>query len=233
MPADTLVLIPGLLNDSALWAHQIEHLADLVDRIVVPDISRYEDIAPIAAQVLTETGGNLAVAGLSMGGYVAFEILRQAPERVERLALIDTSARQDSDEQRRRRRGLIELVEKGRFKGVTPRLLPMLVHESRLEDESVTAPIFEMAARIGKDGFIRQQKAILGRPDSRHLLSTVAVPTLVMVGRQDQLTPVHLAEEMAAGICGATLRVIEDCGHLPALERAEEATKTMRGWLDA
>ena len=90
-----------------------------------------------------------------------------------------------------------------------------------------------MAARIGKDGFIRQQKAILGRPDSRHLLSTVAVPTLVMVGRQDQLTPVHLAEEMAAGICGATLRVIEDCGHLPALERAEEATKTMRGWLDA
>jgi len=231
VPADTLVLIPGLLNDSALWAHQIDQLSDLVDRIVVPDISRYEDIAPIAAQVLAETEGDLAVAGLSMGGYVAFEILRQAPERVERLALIDTSARQDADEQRRRRRGLIELAEKGRFKGVTPRLLPMLVHESRLGDAAVTKPIFEMAARIGKDGFIRQQKAILGRPDSRALLPAVTVPTLVMVGRQDQLTPPHLAEEMASGIRGAVLHVVEDCGHLPALERAEETTEVMRGWL--
>lgn len=231
MPANTLVLIPGLLNDSALWAYQIEQLSDLVDRVVVPDISRYDDIALIAAQVLTETEGDLAVAGLSMGGYVAFEILRQAPERVERLALIGTSARRDSDEQRRRRRGLIELAEKGRFKGVTPRLLPMLVHESRLQDETVTGPIFEMAARIGKDGFIRQQKAILGRPDSRDLLPTVAVPALVMVGRQDQLTPPHLAEEMTAGIAGASLHMVEECGHLPALERAGETAEAMRRWL--
>lgn len=232
MSADTLVLIPGLLNDSALWTYQIEQLSDLVDRVVVPDISRYDDIAPIAAQVLAETEGDLAVAGLSMGGYVAFEILRQAPERVERLALIDTSARQDSDEQRRRRRGLIELAEKGRFKGVTPRLLPMLVHESRLRDATVTGPIFEMAARIGKDGFIRQQKAILSRPDSRDLLSGIRVPTLVMVGRQDRLTPPHLAEEMADGIADASLHMLEDCGHLPALERAEETAEAMREWLD-
>lgn len=233
MPADTLVLIPGLLNDAELWARQIPMLDDLVDRIVIPDTTAHEDIRETAAQVLAETEGMLAVAGLSMGGYVALEILRQAPERVERLALIDTSARQDSDEQRRRRTGLIELADKGRFKGVTPRLLPMLVHRSRLEDPTVTRPIFDMAGRIGKDGFIRQQKAILSRDDSRDLLAGIAVPTLVMCGRDDQLTPVELSEEMADGIPGAVLHIVEECGHLPALERPEECGGRMRSWLVA
>jgi len=232
VPADTLVLIPGLLNDAELWARQVPMLDDLVDRIVIPDTTAHEDIRDTAAQVLAETEGELAVAGLSMGGYVALEILRQAPQRVDRLALIDTSARQDSADQRRRRTGLIELADKGRFKGVTPRLLPLLVHESRLEDETVTRPIFDMAGRIGKDGFIRQQKAILSRADSRDLLGDIGVPTLVMCGREDQLTPLELSEEMAAAIPGADLRVIDACGHLPALERAEECGDAMRGWLE-
>lgn len=233
MTADTLVLIPGLLNDAELWARQVPMLDDLVDRIVIPDTTAHEDIRETAAQVLAETEGALAVAGLSMGGYVALEILRQAPDRIERLALIDTSARQDSEEQRRRRTGLIELADKGRFKGVTPRLLPMLVHRSRLEDAAVTRPIFDMAGRIGKDGFIRQQKAILSREDSRDLLSDIAVPTLVMCGRDDQLTPVELSEEMANRIPGASLHVVEACGHLPALERPQECGERMRSWLQA
>ncbi len=233
MPAETLVLIPGLLNDAELWAKQVPVLDDLVDRIVIPDTTAHEDIRDIAAQVLAETEGELAVAGLSMGGYVALEILRQAPQRIERLALLDTSARQDSDDQRRRRTGLIELADKGRFKGVTPRLLPMLVHQSRLEDETVTRPIFDMAARIGKDGFIRQQKAILSRDDSRDLLAGVTVPTLVMCGRDDQLTPVALSEEMAAAIPHADLRIVETCGHLPALERPELCGEALRDWLEA
>lgn len=232
MPAETLVLIPGLLNDAELWSRQVPMLDDLVDRIVIPDTTAHEDIRETAAQVLAETEGELAVAGLSMGGYVALEILRQAPERLERLALIDTSARQDSADQRRRRTGLIELADKGRFKGVTPRLLPMLVHASRLEDETVTRPIFDMAARIGKDGFIRQQKAILSRDDSRDLLAGVTVPTLIMCGRDDQLTPVELSEEMAKAVSGATLRIVEQCGHLPALERPEECGAAMRDWLE-
>ncbi|WPZ32947.1 alpha/beta fold hydrolase [Thalassobaculum sp. OXR-137] len=233
MPAETLVLIPGLLNDAELWAKQIPMLDDLVDRIVIPDTTAHEDIRDIAAQVLAETDGKLAVAGLSMGGYVALEILRQAPGRVERLALLDTSARQDSDDQRRRRTGLIELADKGKFKGVTPRLLPMLVHKSRLEDETVTRPIFDMAARIGKDGFIRQQKAILSRDDSRDLLSGVSVPTLIVCGRDDQLTPVDLSEEMAAAVPHADLRIVEACGHLPALEKPQECGDALRGWLQA
>lgn len=233
MPAETLVLIPGLLNDAELWAKQVPMLDDLVDRIVIPDTTAHENIRDIAAQVLAETEGALAVAGLSMGGYVALEILRQAPQRIERLALLDTSARQDSDDQRRRRTGLIELADKGKFKGVTPRLLPMLVHKSRLEDESVTRPIFDMAARIGKDGFIRQQKAILSRDDSRDLLASVSVPVLVMCGRDDQLTPVALSEEMAAAIPHADLRIVDDCGHLPALEKPELCGEALRDWLQA
>jgi pimeloyl-ACP methyl ester carboxylesterase len=232
LPADTLVLIPGLLNDAELWSRQIPMLDDLVDRVVIPDTTAHEDIRRTAAQVLAETDGALAVAGLSMGGYVALEILRQAPDRVERLALIDTSARRDGDEQRRRRNGLIELAQKGRFKGVTPRLLPMLVHKSRLEDETVTRPIFDMAARIGKDGFVRQQKAILSRDDSRDLLAAVRVPTLVMCGRDDQLTPLDLSEEMAAAVPDAKLVVVESCGHLPALEHPEVTGEALRRWME-
>lgn len=230
---DTLVLLPGLLNDAALWNHQIQHLDDLAGRIVVPDIARHADMAEIAEAVLAEVPGVFALAGLSMGGYVALEMIRRAPGRVERLALLDTSARADSDEQRRRRTGLLQLADMGRFKGVTPRLLPMLVHPGRLDDPAVTGPIFEMAARVGRDGFIRQQRAILSRADSRDLLPGIACPTLVVCGRQDQLTPLSLSEEMAAGIPGATLEVVEDCGHLPALEHPDATTALLRHWLTA
>lgn len=229
---DTLVLLPGLLNDAALWNHQLGNLADLADRILVPDITRHDDMRDIAAAVLAETPDRFALAGLSMGGYVALEIMRRAPERVERLALLDTSARADSDEQRRRRTGLIQLADMGRFKGVTPRLLPMLVHPDRLGDAGVTGPIFEMAARVGRDGFIRQQKAILSRDDSRDLLPAIGCPALIVCGRQDQLTPVELSQEMAAAIPGATLQIVEDCGHLPALEHPALTTALLRRWLE-
>lgn len=228
---DTLVLLPGLLNDAALYEHQREGLADLVDEILIPDLTRSDDMADLAQQVLDEAPERFALAGLSMGGYVAQEILRQAPERIERLALMDTSAREDSAEQRRRRTGLIELSEKGRFKGVTPRLLPMLIHQSRLEDKPLVDTIFAMAARIGQGGFVRQQRAILSRHDSRELLKTVRVPTLIMVGDSDQLTPPHLAEEMAELIPHAELIMVKDCGHLPVIEHPELATEALRGWL--
>lgn len=229
--SDALVLLPGLLNDAALWSRQIDGLSDLVDVIQVPDLSRHETVREIAAAILAEAPERFALAGLSMGGYVALELLRQAPGRIDRLALLDTSARADSDEQRRRRTGLIQLADMGKFKGVTPRLLPLLVHPSRLGDPGVTGPIFEMAARIGRDGFIRQQKAILSRSDSLDLLPAIAVPTLVVCGRQDQLTPIELSEEIAALVPGATLAVVEDCGHLPALERPEVTTALLRRWL--
>lgn len=230
---ETLVLLPGLLNDATLWSRQVAGLSHLVDDIRVPDLTRHESVQELAAALLADVPGRFALAGLSMGGYVALEVMRQAAGRVERLALLDTSARADDEEQRRRRTGLIQLADMGRFKGVTPRLLPMLVHPDRLDDPDVTGPIFEMAGRVGRDGFIRQQKAILSRDDSRDLLPAIDCPTLVVCGRQDQLTPVHLSEEMAAAIPGAELRIVEDCGHLPALERPDITTELLQRWLEA
>ena len=227
-----LALLPGLLCDKALWQHQIAPLADLAD-CRVAELTSQDSVAAMARSVLEAMPERFALAGLSMGGYVAFEIMRQAPERIVRLALIDTKARPDTSDETSRRRGLIELARKGNFKGVTPRLLPLFIHEARLEDEALTGEVRAMAARIGKDAFIRQQTAIMGRPDSRPTLVKIGCPTLVLCGRQDVLTPVQDHTEMAAGIRNAQLKVVDDCGHLSPLERPEPVTKAMRAWLKA
>ncbi|MEC8846449.1 MAG: alpha/beta fold hydrolase, partial [Pseudomonadota bacterium] len=185
----------------------------------------------IAGYVLAAAAPRFALAGLSLGGYVALEIMRQAPARVSRLALLDTSARPDDAEKQRRRRGLIELARKGRFKGVTPRLIPSLIGPAAQDDPAVVDTILAMAGRLGRDGFIRQQNAILSRPDSRPDLPTISCPTLVAVGALDQLTPPDLSAEMAAAIPGARLYVFNECGHLPPLERPAETVAVLEDWL--
>ncbi len=228
---EPLVLLPGLLCDPALWAPQITTLSDVAGPIMVADLTRHDSLAEMAAATLEEAPDRFALAGLSMGGYCAFEIMRQAPQRVTRLALLDTSARQDTEEQRSRRRGLIELAQKGEFKGVTPRLLPLFLHQDRLGDEALTSTVRSMAERVGKDAFLRQQTAIMGRPDSRLGLGRIACPTLVLTGRQDVLTPPAMSEEIAAGISGSRLVLVEECGHLTTIERPEAVNATFRDWL--
>jgi len=166
-----------------------------------------------------------------MGSAVAFEILRRASERVERLALIDTQATPDRPEAMARRRGFIEQTKLGRFHGVQPALLPQLVHRARLQDATVVQPILDMSRDIGGDGFVREQTAILGRPDSRHLLVDIEVPTVVIVGRQDQTTPLPRSQEMAADIANARLVVLEECGHMSPLEKPAEVSAELRKWL--
>lgn len=227
-----LLLLPGLLCDAALWRAQTADLADIAAPLVC-DLTRHDSLEAMAASALAGAPEYFSLAGLSMGGYVAQEIMRQAPERVLRLALLDTSARPDTEEQRARRRGLIELAGKGEFKGVTPRLLPLLLHPDHLADEALVDTVMGMAERVGKEAFLRQQKAILGRPDSRPDLARVACPTLVLCGREDALTPLALHEEMAAAIPGARLEVIEHCGHLATLEHPGAVTEAMRSWLAA
>jgi len=229
---EPLALLPGLLCDRALWAAQIEALGDLAD-CRVADFTSQDSVADMARAVLAKMPQRFALAGLSMGGYVAFEVMRQAPERVTRLALLDTRAGTDTAEQTSRRMGLIALAEKGDFKGVTPRLLPLFVHLLRLEDAALTAEITAMAQRVGRDAFLRQQQAILGRPDSRPTLVSIACPTLVLCGREDALTPVDGHTEIAAGIAGARLVVVEDCGHLATMEQPEAVNAAMRAWLAA
>jgi pimeloyl-ACP methyl ester carboxylesterase len=166
-----------------------------------------------------------------MGGYVCFEILRRAPERVERLALMDTQAVPDTPEASARRRGFIEQTRLGRFHGVQPSLLPTIVHRSRLDDQAVVQPILDMAAEVGADGFCREQTAMIARPDSRPLLVGIAIPTVVIVGRQDQPTPLARAREMATDIAGARLVIIEECGHMAPLEKPAEVSAALRRWL--
>jgi pimeloyl-ACP methyl ester carboxylesterase len=187
----------------------------------------------MARLILGAVPERFALAGLSMGGYVALEITRSAPERVARLALLDTSARADTSEQTATRRELIELAQEGRFEEVPHKLLPNIVHPDRLDDERLTSTVFAMADAVGPETFVRQEEAIIGRPDSRGDLPGIVCPTLVLCGREDALTPMHLHEEMATLIPGSWLRVIEKCGHLSALERPEEVTAALREWLGA
>ncbi len=230
MPDPTdLLLLPGLLCDAALWEAQVAGLGGLV-RCHVADVAQDSSLAAMAKRALAAAPPRFALAGLSMGGYLAFEVLRQAPGRVTRLALLDTSARPDTPEQARRRRGLISFARSGLFKGVTPRLLPQLVHPDRLAGP-VGQAVMAMAERVGRDAFLRQQAAILTRPDSRPDLPRLRLPTLVAVGEADLLTPPELAEEIAAGIPGARLHRLPGCGHLPPMEAPEAVTSLLRDWL--
>ncbi len=225
-----LALLPGLLTDRALWAYQIEALGDLAESRVA-DFTSQDSVAGMAGSVLAMMPARFALAGLSMGGYVAMEILRQAPQRVGLLALLDTKARLDTPAQTEAREALMAQARSGAFKGVTRRALEMYLHPDRLQDAELTDAVLAMTARIGRDAFLSQQAAILGRPDSLPGLPGIACPTLVLCGRQDGPTPVECHQEMAAAIPGARLTVIEDCGHLSPMERPEEVTAALRAWL--
>jgi len=206
------------------------HLGDLADPTIA-DVTRGASMPEMARAVLDVAPERFALAGLSMGGYVALEIMRVAPERVARLALLDTSARADTPEQTATRRELIELSQRGCFDEVPHKVLPHIVHSDRLDDEVLTSIVFAMAEAVGPEAFVRQEEAIIGRPDGRENLPGIACPTLLLCGREDALTPMHLHEEMTGLIPGSQLRVIEKCGHLSALERPEGVTAALREWL--
>jgi pimeloyl-ACP methyl ester carboxylesterase len=226
----TLVLCPGLLNDGRVFGPLLDALGDSVSPVVA-DVAAGESVGALAGLALERAPERFALLGFSMGGYVAFEILRQAPGRVERLALVSTSARADTPEQTAQRQAMLRLSAIGQFSGVTPRLLPRLVHPARLDDAAVTAPILAMAAAIGREGFRRQQTAIMNRPDSRDTLGRIRVPTLVLCGRDDRLTPPDLSQEIAAAIPGARLVLVEACGHCVPLERPEAIAGAVAAWL--
>jgi pimeloyl-ACP methyl ester carboxylesterase len=224
-----LVLLPGLLCDARLWQDQVDDLADVTTPIVA-DLTRDDSIAAMAQRVLADAPHRFALAALSMGGYVAFEIMRQAPERVLRLALLDTTAAPDTPAKVRERRIGLASLAAGKFAGVTNRLLPRLIHERHVAGP-VGQAVKEMALRVGGEAYQRQQTAILGRPDSRPVLASIAVPTLVGVGAEDAITPPEDAREIHAGIPGSRFHVFAGCGHLPPLESPAETSDLLRDWL--
>ena len=226
-----LVLIPGLLCDHALWAPQVQAMSDVAECWVSPPPSE-NTMRGMAQAVLRDAPFDcFALAGLSMGGYVCMEIMRRAPERVSGLALLDTRAAADAPDETQRRRDLVRLAGKARnFQPVTRLMLPLLMHPSRQEDAALVQVVTDMAERVGIGTYVRQQQAIIARPDSRDALRRVRVPTLVLCGRQDAMTNLAQHEEMAGLTPGAELVVIEDCGHISTLERPNEVTVALRRW---
>ena len=226
-----LVLVPGLACTEDLFADQIATLrGDLA--ISVADHTRHDTVSGIARAVLAAAPDRFALCGLSMGGYIAFEVMRQAPDRVERLALLDTSALPDTPEQSERRLTLIAMAQSGEFKSVRDTLWPLLVHPARHDDVALKRAVFKMMDDTGPETFIRQQKAIISRPDSRPSLGMIHCPTLVLVGNEDALTPVSVALTIADEIAGSKLEIVQDCGHLSTIERPDAVTEALRAWID-
>lgn len=223
------MMLPGLLCDERLWRDQARELGDIAEPTIA-DLTRDDSIEAMAKGVLEGAPERFALAALSMGGFVAFEIMRQQPERVTMLALIDTSAALDTPQRIAQRQAGIQSMRHGRFSGVTSRMLPQLVHAKHVNGP-IGAEVRAMAKRVGGDAFLRQQNAILNRPDSRPTLSSIVVPTLVGVGDADILTPPGAAAEIHGHIAGATLHTFANCGHLPPMESPEETANVLRRWL--
>jgi len=228
---EPLVLIPGLSCDAALYAPQWPALAP-GRAILVAEHDRDDSLQAIVQRLLEVAPERFALCGLSMGGYIAFEVMRQAPERVTRLALLDTSAKPATKETNAPREQMIALAEKGAYDNVTTLLWQKLVAPARLADEPLRLFVRAMAERVGADGFVRQQHAIMRRPDSRPGLAGIAVPTLVLVGEEDEITPPTEAQEIAQGIgAPARLVTVPGCGHLSTLEAPETVTRELQAWL--
>ena len=230
-PTHPLVLLPGLLCDAAVWRDTIAALGGRA-RCWVADLTRDDTMTTMARRVLAECPfERFALAGFSMGGYVAMELWRQAPGRIGRLALLATSARTDTPERVRERERFIALAEGDGFQPITRTMLAFLVHPDRRADAALAGEILAMAGRVGAPAYVRQQRAMLCRPDSRATLPTVNCPALVLCGRQDERAPPEVHEEMAAAIPGARLAVLEDCGHMLPMERPAAVAGALAGWL--
>lgn len=225
-----IVLIPGLRCTPRLFAEQIPVLWRF-GPVTVANHGQADSIEEIADQILAAAPPRFALAGLSMGGYLAFEIMRTAPERVATLALIDTSARPDVPERSQQRQGHIAMARDGRLGEVVDELYPKWVGPARRDDPVLREVVHQMADETGTESFIRQQVAVMNRPDSRPGLEAIDCQTHVVVGVDDETTPLECSEEIAKGIPGARLLVIPDCGHLSTLEQPRIVTTALTAWL--
>ncbi|MCW5748872.1 MAG: alpha/beta fold hydrolase [Alphaproteobacteria bacterium] len=233
MAKPPLILVPGVLCDEDLWRDQLPALAPHAEVAITMEQTRHDTVPAIAAAILAAAPPRFALAGLSMGGMIALEIMRQAGDRVTRLALLDTNARANTDEEKMVRAGRMALVRAGHVDIVFGLQLSRFVPMKRLGDLALIDRVLKMLRRVGAATYLRQEQAVMGRIDRRPDLAAIRCPTLVLCGRQDAATPLALSEEIAAGIAGAHLAVIEDCGHLATMERPDEVNRALLAWLTA
>ena len=226
------MLIPGLLGSARMYAAQIPQLWR-AGPVMIADHTRDDSMGAIARGILGTAPPRFALAGLSMGGYIAFEILRQAPERIAKVAFLDTSARADTPEQIAMRRAQMTLASQGRLAEVVEQQFPRLVHQNHRADPALRQVFTLMAEDVGAAAFIRQQTATLGRSDSRSTLGSIRCPTLVLVGEDDEHTPPERAGEIAAAIHGARLVTDPQSGHMSTLEQPDAVARALLQWLHA
>jgi pimeloyl-ACP methyl ester carboxylesterase len=220
MPNLPLVLIPGLMCTGRIYQHQTERLGQ-TRPVMLANHWSHPSMAGIATSILDLAPDTFALAGTSMGGYVAFEIMRQAPERVAKLILMSTSAKPDAPERSEGRRRQVDSARQHGMRAGTKALYPSLVHPARHEDLRLLGVFIDMAEELGTEAFARQIEAIIGRADSRPTLPQIKVPTLVIAGRHDKLITPDNSEEIASGIPGARLETVDHCGHMGMMEMPE------------
>ena len=226
-----LLFLPGTLCDERLFAPQIAALAPLVD-CRVGDVASADSLAECARQVLAEAPPRFALCGLSWGGIIALEIMRQQPARVDRLALLNCSARPASAETRARQQRFVGMSQLGEFREITTDFLKdAMLHPAHRQDLALRRTVLAMAESVRRARFVNQVKAQLARPDSRPSLGRIRCPTLVLGGREDEVCTVPMHEEIAAAIPGAELLILDRCGHLSTLEQPERVSEALRRWL--
>lgn len=230
MTRPSIVFLGGHLCTPVLWRTQREDLADVADTLALP-LEGGDTMVALAEHVLSLAPARFALVGLSMGGHVAMEIMRRAPERVLRLALLDTRADIDSPERLRVREQDQRTVERGGFEALAITLPDRWMHPASAGRPELRALVLAMVHSVSTEVRQAQVRALLSRIDSRPSLSAIRCPTLVMCGRQDTPNPVWMHEEMASLIPGARLQVIEDCGHLSPIEQPQAVTAALRAWI--
>ncbi len=223
-------MIPGTLCDDMLFKYQTEGLKDLVDCHVASNSSA-SSLNKVAKNILANYSGSFSVMGLSYGGIIAFELLRQAPERINKLVLMNTNYKEPSEQTRINQQRFIGMAYLGQFKEITSEILiDAMLHPNNAKNKDLRDIVLNMALNVGVEGFFNQVKAQLGRPDSTKDLQNIKCPTLIITGREDNICPLKLHEEMAEAIPNSTLKVIEECGHLSTLEQPNLVNNTISDW---
>lgn len=231
MPRMPLLFLPGTLCDATLFAHQVRHLADAAAPQVV-DVHLQSTLPDVARYVLQQVDGPLALAGLSYGGIVALEVWRQAPERVWKMALLNTNPYAASPQTRAHHQRFVGMAHLGEFREVTTDFLKdIMLHPDHQKDMSLRAKVLAMAESIGIEGFVNEVKAQLTRPDSMEDLPQISCPTLILTGREDRVVPLAVHQAMAEKLPNNRLVIVEHCGHLSTMEQPEVVTQALRDWL--